>query len=66
MTPEQSMRVYAICQILREREMPSQNCQECPERVFTPYGMGTQGCFLIAQEIYDTATRPLPNVEIRR
>jgi hypothetical protein len=48
-------RVHAVCTYLREGK-----CRRCPAREQTPYGRGTAGCYLLAQEVINIAHHGSP------
>lgn len=58
-------RLHAICQLMREHtwagiDESKVRCEKCPATIETPYGRGTQGCYLLAQEVYNIAVHGNP------
>ena len=43
-------QVHKMCSKLRE-------CDDCPREVLKPYGAGTRGCYLIAEETLEFAAQ---------
>lgn len=43
--------IWKVCQFVAERENLPRDCEKCPAKIETPYGQGTQGCRLIAEEL---------------
>ncbi len=57
-----SEQIHAICQHLRSHQYAGivddiAKCYNCPMRIDTPYGEGTQGCFLLAKELRDISRK---------
>jgi hypothetical protein len=60
---KQLSTIHAICQLIRENTWAGIDetkalCHKCPQTIQSPYGPGTQGCFLLATEVYDLARQP--------
>lgn len=53
-------RLHEICKVIRENTWAGIDeskalCHGCPATIESPYGPGTQGCYLLAQEVFNIA-----------
>lgn len=53
-------RLHAICKAIRENTWAGIDesralCHGCPAVIESPYGPGTQGCYLLAIEVFNIA-----------
>lgn len=58
-------RIHAICNIIREStwagiDEGKSKCRGCPAVIESPYGPGTQGCYLLALEVFNIALHGHP------
>ena len=63
--------IHGICGAIRSNtwggiDESKASCRNCPEVISTPYGEGTQGCFLLALECYERAHGRFPVDGTRR